>query len=557
MKRQISLILFFLGLIKVVCGTGVQHSTLDTLNERVILFTDRNMYIAGEKILFSAMVSGDEIMSRILYCEIITPAGNKITGGKYLILNSGSSGDLTIPQDVVSGNYYFRSYTRFMRNEGPAVYNYILIKIVNPVRNEIHINSTGISISDGILYPLNGINDTNSLSISTDRPQYKSRDTIQISIGSTSYSSYQALNVAVVPELSSYNNDIKLHVKESTDVKSLYAPERAGISITGTVRDEINGNVLSGIRVNLSIIGAGRDFMAIRTNSGGRFSFSLPEYEGNRDLFLCIDRSDSLNTGILVENDFCSIPVQLQAQNFELSPEERETVLKMAVNYQLELSFDIDSATDEIKDEEPEYQAFYGKPDEVISMDNYVRLPTLEEYLNELPTLVKVRKRSGEKYFKILGPQTELIEFDPLVMVDLVAIDDPEGILVVNPANISRIEVVNAIYAKGDQTYGGIVNFISRKRDFAGINLPSSGIFINYGFLTPGTSALKYSKLPNIPDTRNTIFWEPKLELDKKDSTALKFTAPDTPGKYVIILKGINSAGIPVRQTKNLEIVKR
>ena len=37
---------------------------------------------------------------------------------------------------------------------------------------------------------------------------------------------------------------------------------------------------------------------------------------------------------------------------------------------------------------------------------NYVQLPTLEEYFNELPTLAKVRKRQGEKYFKILGAQT-------------------------------------------------------------------------------------------------------------------------------------------------------
>jgi hypothetical protein len=109
------------------------------------------MYISGEKILFSARMSGDdrdEIMSRILYCEIITPAGNKIAGGKYLILNSASSGDLTIPQDVVSGNYYIRSYTKFMRNEGPTAYNYTLIKIVNPNRSEIQINFPDNSYSD-------------------------------------------------------------------------------------------------------------------------------------------------------------------------------------------------------------------------------------------------------------------------------------------------------------------------------------------------------------------------------------------------------------------------
>jgi hypothetical protein len=513
MKKLILQIFLLLLFSDRAIGTVIQVNSLDTIRESVFLFTDRNLYITGEKILFSAIVSDadpDESKSRILYCEIITPDGNKITGGKYLITNSGSSGELPIPQDLISGNYYIRSYTRFMRNEGPAAYSYTLLKIVNPNRNEIQMNSTAYTSSDSANSFYNEIIGKNSLIISTDRSLYRPRDTIKISVGRAFQSSYQGLNVSAVPELS-YRSHKTLHLNESQAVKSTFDPERSGISITGTVRDEINDNLLSGVRVNLSILGEGRDFMAVGTDSGGRFSFSLPEYEGSRDLFLCTDRSGSLNPEILVDNDFCPIPVRITTENFELSPEERETALKMAVNFQLQAYFDTDSADNPVKSKDQEYQAFYGKPDEVIYMDSYIRLPTLEEYFNELPTLVKIRKRPGGKYFKILGTQTELSEFDPLVMVDLVAIDDPARILDLNPANISRIEVINSIYVKGDQTYGGIINFISLKRDFAGINLPSSGIFINYGFLTPDSSESINNQLPHIPDTRNTLFWEPQL----------------------------------------------
>ena len=58
--------------------------------EKVQLCTDRTMYITGEKILFSAVIfnengtlAGD--LSRILYVEIITPAGTRIAGGKYFV----------------------------------------------------------------------------------------------------------------------------------------------------------------------------------------------------------------------------------------------------------------------------------------------------------------------------------------------------------------------------------------------------------------------------------------------------------------------------------------
>ena len=72
--------------------------------------------------------------------------------------------------------------------------------------------------------------------------------------------------------------------------------------------------------------------------------------------------------------------------------------------------------------------------------------------------------------------------YDPLVMIDWVAVSDNESILGTPTQSISRIELVNAPYIKGDMIYGGIISIISKKGDFAGIDLPRNGIFINYKF---------------------------------------------------------------------------
>jgi len=92
--------------------------------ERVVLICDRNLYIAGERLFFSAFLqiadgSAKTDQGRVLYCEIISPDGNKITGDKYLIENSFASGSVAIPGDIITGTYYLRAYTRFMRNAGP------------------------------------------------------------------------------------------------------------------------------------------------------------------------------------------------------------------------------------------------------------------------------------------------------------------------------------------------------------------------------------------------------------------------------------------------------
>jgi hypothetical protein len=538
--------------------------------ERVIMICDRNLYIAGERLFFSAFLQtadGSAITDpgRVLYCEIISPDGNKITGDKYLIENSRASGSIAIPVDIITGIYYLRAYTRFMRNAGPSAYYYARIKVVNGTRSEVQTLTDKNHLSDSLSRSFRSDIAEGSFIVSTDKSRYSTRDTVHITIdrADTMQSSFQNLSLAVVPEFSVPAEIVKLPRQVGgsaenghSDNSAFYYPETRGLSVAGKLTDNTSGNALPYTRVNLSVIGKGRDFMAVQTDSAGLFFFSLPDYTGYRDLFLCAGRASSPDPKILVDNDFCTVPVQLPSGTFTLTPQERETAYKMAVNVQLDTYYKMDSIPGDPVEAEDE-QAFYGKPDDILYIDDYIQLPTLEEYFNGLPTLVRVRKHKGEKYFKVIGPQAGLNNFDPLIMVDQVAIDDPSKVLGINPANISRIEVINVLYAKGDETFGGIINIISRHGDFAGIDLPSSGIFIRYAFLAEEFKAPSSSSLPlSFPDTRNTLYWDPGLELNGEGHSEVFFTVPDTPGRYLVVLNGVNLKGEVSRQTIQFEVQK-
>jgi hypothetical protein len=553
------LLLHFAGLL-ILNG---QQSKPDQMGEKVVLFSDRTLYISGEQILFSAFIQlgngiHHEELSRVLYCELITSNGNKITGNKYLINNFSASGCLTIPDYIITGNYYLRAYTKFMRNKGPYNYHYTFIKIVNPNRGEVQAATDNNYLSESLSGELHAERTRNSFLISTDKSQFTHRDTVHISIECPEemQSSGERLCLAVVPEFSNSVNTVRIPEYEQSGGEVFYYPETHGLSITGKLTDNTTGNLLSETKVNLSIIGNGRDFMAMKTNFTGRFFFYLPDYTGYRDLFLCAENTGTADPKILVDNDFCTIPVRLPSDIFTLTPNEREAAYDMAINFQLGSYYKLDSTINTGYDQNID-QTFYGKPDEILYIDKYVQLPTLEEYFNELPNLVRVRKRQGKKYFKILGTQTGLTDFEPLILVDMVAINDPSKILAIPPTSISRIEVVNELYVKGDLTYGGIINIITKRGDFAGIDLPSSGIFINYGFLAnsnqyPGT----YPILPHSPDTRNTLYWNPRFVLDKGNTTKVSFTTSDTPGRYLVILNGTNLKGETFRQTATFEVLK-
>jgi len=538
--------------------------------ERVVLICDRNLYIAGERLFFSAFLqiadgSAKTDQGRVLYCEIISPDGNKITGDKYLIENSFASGSVAIPGDIITGTYYLRAYTRFMRNAGPSAYNYTRIKIVNANRSEVQTQTDGNYLSDSLSRSFRAENRGGSFIVSTDKPGYSPRDTVNITIdrNNTIVSSFKGLSLSVVPESSvSFQteiiplNDGAEAANDQSENRVFNYAETRGLSVAGKLVDNATGNVLPYTRVNLSVIGKGRDFMAVQTDSAGLFFFSLPDYTGYRDLFLCAGRASSPDPKILVDNDFCTVPIHLPTGTFTLTPQERETAYNMAVNVQLDTYFKVDSIPGDPVEAEDE-QAFYGKPDDILYIDDYIQLPTLEEYFNGLPTLVRVRKHKGEKYFKVIGPQAGLNNFDPLIMVDQVAIDDPSKLLGINPANISRIEVINELYAKGDETFGGIINIISRHGDFAGIDLPSSGIFIRYAFLAEESQPRASSSLPpSFPDTRNTLFWDPELELSGEGHAEVSFAVSDTPGRYIIVLSSVNLKGEVSRQTIPFEVHK-
>lgn len=553
-------LVFFILCCQLLCAISVfgQGMKQSSAIEKVSVFTDRSVYCVGESIQFSAellRMPGDSssLESTVLYCELITPEGYRATGNKSLIKDYKSAGCLIIPKDIVTGYYYFRAYTKFMRNKGPEAYSYHLLKIINPLKNDVLITSGQNNLPGYAIVKENGIDNVNAIDISTDKSIYKTRDTVHLKVSGNEQviNELKNLSLAVIPGEAGSSALTVAPPPDVPFVKEQFYSENRGITITGKLLDAQGNAPIAGALVNLSIIGEGRDFMATRTDSAGGFFFSLPYYIGKRDLFICAAKLPGKEPKILVDNEFCTQPVHLPSPSFELSEAEKATAYQMAANMLVQSAFtpDTTSVTEEAEVIE---KPFYGTPSEILYLDQYVQLPTLEEYFNELPLMVKVKKRKGEKYFKVFGAQNALDVFDPLVLIDHVAVDDPEKILKVLPQHVARIEIVNEPYVKGSQTYGGIISIISKRGDFAGIDLPSSGIFINYRFLDDNSMCGAFKPAVNqYPDTRNTLFWQPDITPEQLKNTGFVFTTGDSHGEYKAVLRSISPSGkVIITETK-------
>ena len=544
-----------------ICFFGLHHvgtKAQDSENRKagIVLFTDRTLYITGEQILFAAFGRSDQNPEdRVLLVEIITPDGIKITGGKYRYAQGNSKGCITIPRDVITGNYYIRAYTNFLRNHGPSAYGYVPLKLINPSRADV-LTANGIPGNREVVSMLTMMRGSESFRFIGARTQYGVREQASLKIQFANGSDMpveMCITVAAEGATVPYDPDRILIRHGDKPAGGINHAGNIGLSLSGTLFDNsLSRPVQNGV-VTLSVMGD-KNFSAFETGTDGRFYFTLPDYAGNRDIFLS-SKTNAENVSLLIDNDFCTIPVKLPNPAFSLSEAESEMVYKLAVNSLVSAQYLPVQTEHEAENAQHEGRPFYGKAMETLIMDNYVQLPTLQEYFNELPLEVKVRERKEGKYFRFISQDAAMIMYDPLVLVDWVVISDMEKVLSLAPQKVDRIEIVNKPYVKGNLTYSGIISILSEQGDFAGIDLPGSGLFLRYDFFSPECGPNQsLPEEPNFPDTRNTVLWIPDSRPDTSGTCTISFVTPDTPGMYEIWVRGILPDGRIAGQSVRFEV---
>lgn len=526
-------------------------------NDRVILCSDRNIYIAGEIVRFAVHVSNEAgLTSNVVYIELISPEGQRIVSGKYSIENQAASGSFAIPSDVTTGYYYLKAYTKWMRNFSVTEYFFSSVKIINPYRQEVQNNSLLKTIDDSekaspVTEPYCPFN------IVTKKEAYSLHEKASITLSKKNSAEVKWANISIAPTASIKNDfNSKKPTNLNHEEASFYSNESKGIIISGKVYDVKSSLPLPYTKVNLSLLGAASDFLSVLTDSLGSFNFNMPMLEGKHELYIGIE--DKSNASIKIDNDYCSRNLHFHAPPFDLSTNERETVQKMVYNTEIQSSY---YSTNEVIPSSNQTMPvcstlFYGTSDYTLLLDDYINLLSIEEYFHELYPDVSVRKdNEGNPTFRIYGEAPEMQIYKPLVLIDLVAVTKAESILSLNPSLISRIEIITKPYYKGEMIFGGILSFFSKKGDMAGVDLPPTDMFLEFDFFSPDSIQTTYEELPaNIPDTRNTVLWIDNASHLINSNSTIPFSTPDTPGEYTILLRGLAQDGKFFYCSKNITI---
>lgn len=530
---------------------GVTRAQMDTtlarqIREQFNIVTDRDKYCVGENIQFyifnkSPQQVKNNNWSSVIYLELIKYNGEALVQQKYNLTAHGASGNLVLPRNIESGNYYLRAYTRWMRNFDPADFAYKLVTIVNPYNDK---PLTGDE-SSGCLFEVSQaaapIHEPELLPIKS----YKQREPVSFNIDRfVAENNIQSEVCIAVSKADNYQN-YQLIQKEHQPINypMYFLPEPNGISISGKVTDKDTKEPAAFANVNITILSEAKEQRTVLTNNDGRFFIELPTHFGETEIFGSVSSNLSeKDLKINIDNDFYTTPIALPYIPIDHNS-GYAALNSLAQNYQLQ---DIYAKKDELK--VPVNQAtptdtlpFYGLPVKTIFLKNFIAMPTLADYFNELLPNVKIVNKNKKYGFRITGPYSELDIYPPLVMIDMVVITDINWLLALSPDHINRIEVVDKPYYYGNLIHGGIISVFSKHGDFGGRALAESGLFFNYHFFNQTVVSKPNTTAKHIPQLNNTLYWD-TIDLTQTPEN-INFSSGDLSGRFTIKLTGINNKG--------------
>lgn len=473
--------------------------------ERVNMTTDRDIYFVEETLFFEGnLISTYPDWSKIIYVEIISYDGHAYYQSKHKIDKKNNiSAGIKLPDNISSGYYYIRAYTKWMRNYSQYNFFYKPILIINPFDNNF------LSVSEN--YKPEAALDTIDTSLKVIEKQSHTHSTPSLCNNlkiNTKNEIFCSISLVRKELINPYCIGIKR--KPDTVFQYNYLPEIKGLTITGRISSDSISSSHKKTNVCFSVLGDTPYSTIRRTDNKGLFYFNIKDYYGKKEVMISLSSSNENGQTILIDNDFCNRKVKLPfISPLCLSKEKWNKLTASNINAQIEKQMIVESTKEYRCDSTS--QKIYSSSASSFVLDDYIEMPTLKDYIYEVIPILSIRYKNGEPRLLVryTDDQNNFNSRDALIIYDGIFIDNVKSFLDISPRKIERIEVINQTMAFGDIIFGGVVKIISKNKDITDLDLTGSGIFIDYKMLNEIDYQCPVSNKPpkRQPSYSNTALW--------------------------------------------------
>ncbi len=508
------------------------------IKERVSLLTDRDIYFVNEDILFAAQIvnnlANEQTFSQVIYIELIDYLGHSFNRGKYLLNQGFCNAKIQVPQTLITGTYYIKAYTKWMRNFSNQDYFYFPVTIINPQSNEV-LNKAAdyqpdfsldtISYQDLDVY-ISKQKTTNGQAFLL-QPNHAEQGSFVLSASKASAIAETYLKLRPIKKVQAPQN-------------MNYLPETRGMSLSGQLILTDNNIPAKFATVYLTLLHKNNIILNSLTDEKGRFQFVLPSVYGSKEILLSVKNENNEKLQINVDNDYCEHPVKLPYISTSFINDRKEQLNPLSLISQINHYFE---SVDLVKQPQKlNYQSDLADDSKVVSLSNYVLLPELRDYFDELFLQIHIYKTDNN--YKIMidnsAAYSEMYIYQPLIKIDNVVVTDNREFLKVNPNALDRIEVFSKPYVVGKEIYGGLINVYSKTGNWADMKLPEGAVIFDYEMLS--RDADEKHSLESSSGLANTIYWNAR-SVSSTDPWQINFDDGNNFGNYRFRVRFIDRKG--------------
>ena len=524
--------------------------------ERTYLSTDRDVYVAGETLWYSAFCLDAargtfSPVSSVAYVEL-HGAGTMVASGKVALTDGRGAGSLAIPATLPTGNYRLVAYTAQNKAELDYDYNGLASKTVSVfnvfsgerVKDGVEIvPEAAYAVPERPMAALGGV----SVTVSGDSLVLENRGGTAATL-SLSVTHDDGIAPNANPTIADFTALAGRVGPRRFDNRIL--PEYEGEIIRGHVSGFSEAMIpeLAGHYAFISTPSDQSDVYASVIDAAGRVSFYTGNIYGNKEYICEIEGVDpSFNGYVELESPFVNAPVAA-TEKLRLSESLREALRARGVAMQIGRHFTADTLLDALP---VRRIGLFGDEEIVYVLDDYTRFTTMEEVLVEFVSELRARRRSdGARDIKVRLSDNATPQFSQvqtLMMIDGVPVFDQQKIMDYDPLLVESIHIYPQTYYIGTRSFEGIANFVTYRHNLPGFRFGGNVRVIDYqGVAWP--MAFTGEKLRGgaaYPDYRQTVYWHPLLTLAPGERRVISCKMPDYAGRFKVSLEGLSADGTP------------
>ena len=557
------LLIYILFLLPLLTLQGAER-----LRERVYLSTDREVYVAGDRVWLSAWCldagTGQlSAFSKTAYVELHSATG-MVQTAKIALDGGRGAGFLALPTTLPTGNYKLLAYTQLgVSEEGfdplSGVRTLSVFNTFSTDRVEGGVQIVPEAPAAPAATPATGALrlDAGSAAPAGSTRIRLTNDGAEAVSFSLSVRHDDGIPAPQGKHIADFVREVRA-LPAARGFDERVVPEYEGEIIRARVvgADNLPAGTLTEKYAFISSPGSGENVYTESIAADGTVTFFTSNIYGDREVFLEIEGLEPDQACHLeLISPFRNLPAG-DVPALPLYAGWASQLELRGLGMQLEKNFDADTLYAALPARM--HRIFDERDRTRYTLDDYTRFPVMEELFIEFIPEMRVRRMNGTRGLQVWLPDYLGNYYFPrgsaLVLLDGIPVLDHAKILDYDPLLVKSIDIYTDNYLLGIRSFPGVANFVTYKGTLPSMQFDSQVRIADFqGCALPMAYTCTRAG-SDYPDYRQTLYWHPLLTLAPGESVELECKTPAYSGRFEVVAEGLSARGEAVSAQATLDV---